>query len=134
MLRTARVGDSLPPLMLDPISRLTRALYCGGSGDHNPVHVDSDFAKAHGLPDIFAHGMLSMAYLGRLVTEWAPQESLRSFDVRFTAITQVHDAVTCEGAVIELFEDDGRRMLRVAVTARAGEQVTLRGEAVFAVT
>jgi acyl dehydratase len=127
------VGDELQSLTTSPISRLTLALYCGGSGDHNPVHVDSDYAKANGLPDIFAHGMLSMAYLGRLITEWAPQEALRSFDARFTAVTQVHDVVTCRGRVVEIFDQDGEKRVRVAVNASTGSGETIRGEAVFAV-
>src|SRR5690349_21771642 len=68
-----KVGDTLPPLKLAPISRHQLALYCGGSGDHNPIHVDIDFAKKFGFKDVFAHGMLSMAFLGRLVTSWVPQ-------------------------------------------------------------
>jgi acyl dehydratase len=127
------IGEELPPLTTEPISRRTLALYCGGSGDHNPVHVDSDYARANGLPDIFAHGMLSMAYLGRLLTEWAPQEALRSFDVRFTAVTHVHDVVTCRGKVVEIFEADGEKRLRVAVTASTASGETIKGEAVFAV-
>ena len=48
-----------------------------------------DGAKAAGMPDVFAHGMLSMAYLGRFLTRWAPQMQLRQFAVRFAAITPV---------------------------------------------
>ena len=47
------VGDEIPVLTKDPISRYTLALYCGASGDHNPIHVDSDFAKGAGMPDVF---------------------------------------------------------------------------------
>ena len=58
------VGDALPPLSLPPLTRTTLALYAGASGDHNPMHIDIDFARAAGMPDVFAHGMLSMAWLG----------------------------------------------------------------------
>ena len=44
------------------------ALFAGASGDHNPIHIDIDFARKAGMPDVFAHGMLSMAWLGRLLT------------------------------------------------------------------
>ena len=56
-----QVGDTLPPLALPPLTRHTLALYCGASGDHNPIHVDIDFARSAGLPDVIAHGMLSAA-------------------------------------------------------------------------
>ena len=80
-------GTELPALPLAPISRTTLALFAGASGDHNPIHIDLDVARSAGLEDVFAHGMLSMAYLGRLLTGWVPQSRLRSFGVRFVAIT-----------------------------------------------
>src|SRR5512134_2105102 len=107
------VGDALPPLQLPPISRLALALYCGASGDHNPIHVDIDFAKAAGMPDVFAHGMLSTAWLGRLLTNWVPQPAIRSLDVRFAAITHVGERITCTGKVAEKFENDGKRFVRL---------------------
>jgi acyl dehydratase len=61
-----------------PISRATLALFAGASGDHNPIHIDLDVARSAGLDDVFAHGMLSMAYLGRLLTGWVPQHPTRA--------------------------------------------------------
>ena len=58
------VGDRIVHKTFPPITRHMLALYCGASGDHNPIHVDIDFAKAAGFPDVFSHGMLVMAYLG----------------------------------------------------------------------
>jgi acyl dehydratase len=95
------VGTALPPLQAEPISRLTLALYCGASGDHNPIHVDIDFARAAGMNDVFAHGMLPMAYLARLITAWVPQRALRSLKSRFVAITHVGDRLTCSATVAE---------------------------------
>src|SRR6185295_1967900 len=100
----AEVGAELPPLHIDPISRTTLALYAGASGDHNPIHIDIDFARNAGLDDVFAHGMLSAAYVGRLVSNWAGQQRMRRLHVRFTGITHVHDAPLCTGRVVERFE------------------------------
>ena len=63
------VGDRVVHKTFPPISRHKLALYCGASGDHNPIHVDLDFAKAAGYPDVFAHGMLVMACLGQALTD-----------------------------------------------------------------
>ncbi|GAA0530879.1 hypothetical protein GCM10011581_28350 [Saccharopolyspora subtropica] len=128
-------GTELPPLELPPISRTTLALFAGASGDHNPIHIDIDNARSAGFDDVFAHGMLSMAYLGRLLTGWAPQSALRSFQVRFVAITPVHGRPTCTGRVVEVEESGGERLahLELAVTLEDGT-VTLRGSAVVAVT
>lgn len=117
-LRDAAVGDSLPALTMPPITRLTLALYCGASGDHNPLHVDQDFAREAGLGDVIAHGMLVMAYLGRTLTAQVPQRAIRAFDTRFHAMTRLGDAITCTARVIERTESDGAVCLRVAVEAR----------------
>ena len=129
------VGDALPTLAAPPVTRLALALYCGASGDHNPIHVDIDFARDAGLGDVIAHGMLSMSYLGRLVTGWAPQQALRSLGTRFVAITRVGDRVECSGRVVERFEAGGERRLRIALQAadQRGE-IKLVGEAVLAIT
>ena len=111
------IGTELPVgYTTPPISRLALASYAGASGDHNPIHVDIDFAKQAGMPDVFAHGMLSMAYLGRMLTHWVPQQAIRSFSVRFTAITQVHEAITCSACVPE--KDTAARTLRRELTTR----------------
>ena len=88
-----KAGDALPAFTTPPVTRLALALYCGASGDHNPMHVDIDYARAGGSPDVFAHGMLSMGYLGRLLTNWVPQQRIRAYGVRFVAITQVGEAL-----------------------------------------
>ena len=104
-------GDQLPSISFGPVSRTTLALYAGASGDHNPIHIDCDFARAAGVGDVFAHGMLSMAQIGRVVTDWAGIERLSSLSVRFLAITKVGDEITCSGEVVEKFERDGERFL-----------------------
>jgi acyl dehydratase len=130
---TLQAGDALPALQLPPISRLALALYCGASGDHNPIHVDTDFAKSAGMPDVFAHGMLSAAWLGRLLTNWVPQSAIRSLDIRFAAITQVGESITCSGKVTEKFEDKGQRLARLQLTTANQDGVTkLSGEALIA--
>ena len=127
------VGDALPPLSLPPLTRTTLALYAGASGDHNPMHIDIDFARAAGMPDVFAHGMLSMAWLGRLLTEWAPQRDLREWSVRFSAITHVGERIVCTGRVTEKLERDGEPLIRVAVsTANEAGAIKLIGEALIA--
>lgn len=132
-LAALRVGDRLPPLQLPPVSRLTLALYCGASGDHNPIHVDRDFARAAGQADVFAHGMLSMAWLGRLLTDWVPQQALRRFDVRFAAITQVGEAIRCTGEVAGIVGEQGERRARLLLqTTNEAGQIKLQGEAVVA--
>jgi acyl dehydratase len=127
------VGDDLPPHTSAPISRHTLALYCGASGDHNPIHVDIDFARENGMADVFAHGMLSMAFMGQLLTRWLPQSSLREWGVRFIAITPVQAAVTCTGKIVRIYEEQSEQRVLLDINAHTdGGLHTLSGTAVVA--
>lgn len=127
------VGQTLPELKLPPVNRTTLALFAGASGDHNPIHIDIDFARKAGLPDVFAHGMLSMAWLGRLLTHWAPQTQLREINARFAGITHLGHAMTCSARVLEKFEKDGERCVKVEIqTANQYGEVKILGDAVIA--
>ena len=130
--KTVQVGDEIPLLSTEPITRQELALYCGASGDHNPIHVDIDYAKDTGLDDVIAHGMLSMAYLGRLITNWVSQESIREFKTRFTAMTLVGDTVTCRGKIIDKFTEAGENFIRLELIAETPREQSLIGEAVIA--
>ena len=130
---TLRVGDALPEHRSSEITRHVLTLFAGGSGDHNPMHVDIDFAKKFGMDDVFAHGMLSMAFLGQLLTGWVPQAQIRDWGVRFLSITPVHATVVCTGKVVELFEEDGEKRARLEINAHTDKgQHTLAGDAVVA--
>ncbi|MFJ3054074.1 MaoC family dehydratase [Pseudomonas nitroreducens] len=128
-----QVGDEIPPLSLPAVDRTTLALYAGASGDHNQVHIDLDFARRARQPDVFAHGMLSVAYLGRMLTRWVPQAQIRALSVRFTGITQLGHVPSCQGRVIDKYEAGGECLVRLALRCsnQYGED-KLIGEAVVA--
>ena len=128
-----KIGDTLPPLTLPLVNRTTLALFAGASGDHNAVHIDLDYVRRAGMPDVFAHGMLSMAYLGRLLTQWVEQRQLRQFGVRFVGITQLGHQITCTGKVVEKFEAEGEKRIRLEIqTANQYGEPRILGDAVVA--
>ena len=112
------VGDEVIHLEVPPISRTALALYGGASGDHNPMHIDIDYAKAAGQSDVFAHGMLVMAYLGRGVTSWVPQSAMRRFFTQFKAITRVGEKITVTGKVAKKEEIDGEKQVSLELAAK----------------
>jgi acyl dehydratase len=126
-IRDAVVGTELPLLRIEPISRTTLALFAGASGDHQPTHIDIDAAKVKGRQDVIAHGMLMMAYLGRMLTELVPQRQIRSYKARFVAMTPVHAEPICTGRIVAI--EDGLATLELAINLADGTTV-LRGEAV----
>jgi len=125
-----KVGDEIPAMIFPPVSRHTLALYCGASGDHNPIHVDIDFAKSSGLDDVIAHGMLSAGYLGRMLTNWVPQSAIRNWKNRFTAMTLIGDSVTCSGKIVEKFEKDGEKFIRLELQTNTLQAQTIVAEVV----
>lgn len=132
---SVNVGDALPEMRLPPVDRKTLAIYAGASGDLNPIHIDIDFARRAGMPDVFAHGMLGMAWLGRLLTQWRPQSALRRFDVRFMGITHLGNQPVLTGRVVETLSQGAEQFARVQVEMRNqyGE-LKIQGEALVALS
>ncbi len=123
------VGTALP----EQTFRLRRAdlvRYCGASGDFNVIHWNQRTAQSVGLPDVIAHGMLTMATAGRVVTDWTGDPgALLSYRVRFSRPVVVAD--DDEGAEVVVrgeVEDklDGGRVV-VGITATVGEAKVLAG-------
>jgi len=127
------VVDAVPELRPGAVTRTTLALFAGASGDHNPIHIDIDSARASGMDDVFAHGMLSMAYLGRLLTDWIPQSRIRELSTRFTAITPVLAEPVLNATIekIETVDGEQRAVLDLNVVLADGTR-TLTGTAVVA--
>jgi acyl dehydratase len=129
------VGTELVPVTLPAISRATLALYAGASGDHNPVHIDLDFARSAGFDDVFVHGMLVMGYLGRFVSQSVPQRRLLGFSTRFVAVTHVGDRLTCKGTVAQIITTDSGRAARLTLAViDQHQQMKITGEALLEVT
>jgi acyl dehydratase len=130
-------GTELPARQF-PLQRLNLLRYAGASGDFNVIHWNERIATAVGLPNVIAHGMLTMATAGRLVTDWAGDPAaLVDYSVRFSRPVVVPDddrgAVLEVGGVVEEKLPD--RRVRVALTARCeGEKVLSRATAVVQLT
>jgi acyl dehydratase len=75
-------------MMQEKIFKIDRELlkrYADASGDQNPIHQDEAFAKSVGLPDVIAHGMLTMGLVGQYVSDWAGgSTNVKEFSARFT--------------------------------------------------
>ena len=128
------VGDQLPARSF-PLTRLDLVRYAGASGDFNVIHWNQRIAQSVGLPDVIAHGMLTMATAARLVTDWAGDPgAVVEYGVRFTKPVVVPD--DDRGALLEVAgvvsaKDEQARTVRVDVTATSGgDKVLGRAQAV----
>jgi acyl dehydratase len=120
-----KVGDELPLLVKGPVQQIQLTRYAGASGDFNPIHQDHEFAKAAGMGDVFAHGMLSMGFVGQCVTDWAGPGAVRKLGVRFAAIVRLKDTITCHGRVLSKSSKDDLHLVELEIWAenQRGEKV-----------
>ena len=129
-----KVGDELPADSY-PITRLDLIHYAGASGDFNVIHWNQRIATSVGLPDVIAHGMLTMATAARLVTDWAGDPAaVVEYGVRFTKPVVVPDddrGALLEVAGVVAAKDEQARTVRVDITATSGgDKVLGRAQAV----
>jgi acyl dehydratase len=129
-LDAAEPGAELARDTYPAVTRYALAMYAGASGDDNPIHLDIDHARAAGFPDVFAHGMLIMGYLGRTLRGVAGTGRLISFSTRFSAITWVGNEITCI-ATLSGREDTDRGPVATITLVAADQhgEVKLKGEA-----
>ena len=66
------------------LDRAMLKAYADASGDQNPIHQNEEFALSVGLPNVIAHGMLTMALVGKYVTDWAGGlTAVKEYSARF---------------------------------------------------
>jgi acyl dehydratase len=131
------VGTELPSLIVT-LQRVNLVMYAGASGDFNPIHWNQRFAQAVGLPDVIAHGMLTMASAGRVVTDWVGDPgAVVEYGVRFTRPVVVPDddkgaRVEITASVAEKRDDN---LVRVDITAKFDDATVLgKAQAVVRLT
>ena len=123
-----QVGTELPARAF-PITRADLVRYAGASGDFNVIHWNERVAKAVGLPDVIAHGMLTMAVAGLAVTEWAGDPgAVEEYTVRFSRPVVVPDddagaTLTVTGTV-EDKREDGRVVVGLTATVDEAKVLT----------
>ena len=121
------VGTALPSQSFS-LQRINLMMYAGASGDFNVIHWNERIATSVGLPNVIAHGMLTMAEAGRVVTDWLGDPGARvEFGVRMTRPGAVPDDDTgalleVSGVVAEKLSDS---MVRVDLTATSAGQTVL---------
>lgn len=128
------VGTEGPTRVDDPYRVTDFVRYQGASGDMNPIHHDTEFAREAGFPGPFAVGMLGAGILATWATDWLGAANVRRFKVQWREQAWPGDVLTSAGRVVAVREEGGERLvdLEMAVTRQTGG-VHLKGWATFAV-
>jgi acyl dehydratase len=119
----------------EKVFHLDRALlkqYADASGDQNPIHQNEEFAVSVGLPNVIAHGMLTMALVGKYVSDFAGgSANVLEYSARFIkpVIVPLGEKVdlTVSATVAEVL--DGKVSLSLSATS-AGVKVLGMAKAV----
>ena len=124
---TIKRGDRLPEVTRTVTVEQIKA-YAEASGDHNPIHLDEAFARSAGLPGVIAHGMLTMAFVDQMVTDWLGDRArLRRLEGRFADMVLPGDEVRCSGTVTERDEQTRRVVVAVEALNQHGTRVFTKG-------
>jgi len=121
-------GTQIPPKSYQ-LKRVNLVKYAGASGDFNIIHWNERVAREVGLPNVIAHGMLTMAQAGNFVTEWANGDpgAVVELGVRFSKMVPVPD--DDEGATVEISgtvaEKLGDGQVGIDLIARSGDEKVL---------
>ncbi|MBX3503205.1 MAG: MaoC family dehydratase [Alphaproteobacteria bacterium] len=125
-----RPGEKLPAVPLGPLDAAAIARYARASGDDNPVHLDAAAARAIGLADPVAHGMLVMGRLSRLALEWRADAVLESLECRFTRPVPAGSLLSGDGRVAKVDAlADGHRVILRLLARDAQGAIAAMGEA-----
>jgi acyl dehydratase len=126
---TVAIGDEIAPLSRTITQEHINA-YAEASGDHNPIHVDPEFAKMVGLPGTIAHGLLDLGILTETVARWAGgYDRVAGIACRFSKPLLPGDTITCTGHVVEVDHAQQIATLELEATSDRGDRVLTNGRA-----
>lgn len=123
-MTTIEVGATAP-VVEHTLTRTDLVRYAGASGDYNPMHHDEVKAQAAGMPSVFGHGMLSMAILGRAITDWLGAGSVQAYRVRFVKQTWPGDTLTTHVEVTDVRTEDGAQVVDLDCRLVNGDDVAV---------
>jgi 3-hydroxybutyryl-CoA dehydratase len=130
-LSEIRVGSILPELVKNIVQEDIN-LYAEASLDHNPIHIDEEFAKKTPSGGTIAHGMLILAYVSQMMTNAFGISWINSgrLNIRFKAPACPGDCIKVQGKVTKLSNVEGQ--LRIScniLCSNQKEEVVITGEA-----
>lgn len=121
-----KVGDTYSEMIVEDLKRTQIVQYAGTSGDYNPLHTDDKFTKeVAGYPSVFAHGMLSMAMTGKMLTNFVGDGTLKKYGVRFTNQVWPGDSLESIATITTIKEENNETLAEIAIETKNQDGITV---------
>ncbi len=118
--RQIKLGDTFTAQ--EVVDRYRTVYYAGASGDFNPIHIDPEFGKLVGLGGVILHGLCTLGFVAKSVTDWSGDPgALKRLKCRFAAPVHLEDTVTTEAKVSKV--EGSKAQLDIRVTNQDGVEV-----------
>jgi acyl dehydratase len=106
----------------EEVDRYRAIYYAGASGDFNPIHIDPEFGKMVGLGGVILHGLCTLAFAAKTVTDWSGDPGkLKRLKCRFARPVHLGDVITTQATVAGI--EGGKAKLEIKVTNQEGTEV-----------
>lgn len=119
------------PVLSRQVTQSVIDAYAAASGDHNPIHVDPEFAAAGPFGRTIAHGLMTLAYVSEMLNRWTGGafDETGEIEIAFVAPVFAGDQVDVTGEFEEICDREGRRVARIRLVCKAGDRQILAGHA-----
>lgn len=119
-----KVGDTAS--MSKTVTEFDVYTFAGVTGDFNPIHINTEFAKTTMFKERIAHGILSAGFISAVIGTALPGKNTIYLgqDLQFKAPVKIGDTVTAKVEVLEKIEGKNRLILKTTVTNQDGVLVT----------
>jgi acyl dehydratase len=103
-----------------PVNRQAIRKYAETSGDRNPIHTTYKVAAAAGLRGVIQHGLFSMAWLIKTLTNWISNNGrLKKIDVQFRSMVRPNDMIHSKAQCIKKYQENGQKCVDLTLVQEA---------------
>lgn len=125
------IGDTLPPAIRSPISRLQIAQFAAASDEFSPLNLDEEYAKNAGFGSVFAPGLMSLGFVEENLRTFATNMKIMSLSGTFQRLIWPGDSLTAKGLILRRYrKNDEHRVLFSLWCENQHGEVVMKGSSV----
>jgi len=119
-VKDINIGDTFDAV--EEVDKYRTIYYAGASGDFNPIHIDPGFGEMVGLGGVILHGLCTLAFAAKTVTDWSGDPgALKRLKCRFAMPVHLGDSITTQAKIVGI--EENRAKIELSVTNQDGAEV-----------